>query len=228
MKKLIAVSNHTIGHTYRLPAPIPSSSHLIRLWGTVSVMMFFYVLFLGYGFWITTSLGAIALFVATRLLDAAQLTTPELQPHIREEARLLEERKLALQKFYLEERIEALRQEGLENRALVKRLQALKNKMQSVNSAFYASRMSRVDRAVQLLQQRTQHDRHLIEQYTQTISMIEIELETAYLADQLPEAHDFSQALLGKLAELRALEDRNRHLQFELEANEEVRRLSGG
>jgi hypothetical protein len=58
--------------------------------------------------------------------------------------------------------------------------------------------------------------------------MIEIELETAYLADQLPDAHDFTGAILSKIAELQAIEDRNRQLRLELEANEEVRRLSLG
>jgi len=228
MQKLISVNNHTIGKTYRLPRPIPSSGAVFRALGTISVGMFFYVLFTGYGFWLTTGLGAIAFLVATRVMDNAELTTPALQPHDRQEAQLIEERKLLGQKLLLEERVEALRQEGLENQSLIKQLQALKEKMRRFNPQLYATRIQRLDRAVALLQQRTQHDRYLLEQYDQTSRMIEIELETAYLADQLPDAHDFTGAILSKIAELQAIEDRNRQLRLELEANEEVRRLSLG
>lgn len=228
MQKLISVSNHTAGKTYRLPRPIPSTGTVFRALGTLSVALFFCVLLSGYGFWLTTTLGAIAFLVATRVMDNAELTTPELQPHDRQEARLIEERKLLGQKLLLEERVEVLRQEGLENQSLIQQLRSLQEKMRRFNPQLYAVRIQRIDRAIVLLQQRTQHDRYLIEQYDQTSRMIEIELETAYLADQLPDAHDFTGAILSKISELRAIEERNRQFRQELEANEEVRRLSLG
>lgn len=226
IRKLIAISNHSRGSTYHLPTPISSVWDVVRAWGAAALLVYFYVVLMGSGFWMVTVLGAIATLAATRLVDAAELTTPELQPDRREDARLLAERKLMMQKRCLEERVEGLKQEGAENEALIQRLQALRTKMQNVDAALYAQRMRRVEQAIALLQQRTQHDRYLSGQYGQTVRMIEIELETAYLADQLPDAHDFSGAILGKLAELKAIEDRNRQIQLTLAANEEVRRLS--
>lgn len=228
MKKLISVSNHTVGKTYSMPRPIPTTGTTFRALATLSVALFFCVLISGYGFWLTTTLGAIAFLVATRVMDTAELTTPQLQPHDRQEARLIEERNLLGQKLLIQERVEALRQEGQENQSLIKQLRSLQEKMRRFDSHIYAARIQRIDRAIVLLHQRTQHDRDLVTQYEQTSHMIEIELETAYLADQLPDAHDFTGAILSRIAELKSIEERNREFRQEIEANEEVRRLSLG
>ncbi|NJN57543.1 MAG: hypothetical protein HC879_08595 [Leptolyngbyaceae cyanobacterium SL_5_9] len=228
IKKLLAIHNHSTGQKYHLPSPVPGLGYLLATRGGASSAIALGSLAAGAGVLATTGLGAIALLLYSRLVDAAELTSPDLQPDVPGDARLMSELELADQKVILTRRIEQLRHEGYAHRDFIKRLTALKEKMLSVGAALYATRIAKIDRAIKLLKQRINQDRHLVNQYAQTIRMIEIELEASYLAEQLPEADDFTSTIMGKLDELKAIEDRNRNLWLELEANEEVRRLSFG
>lgn len=227
MEKLVAIYNHTLGKNYYLPSPVPSSDYLLTTRGALSAVLICWAVLNGLGGFLTYGLGAIALLVYARLVDVAELTTPPLRPTHSGEVRLAQERDLLDQKFLIERRIETLRQERSAHQDLIQRLQSLRGKMMALNPAFYATRVASIESAVRLLKQRIHQDQRLVDEYTQTTQMIEIELESAYLADQLP-LEDFTETILSKLDELMAIEERNRNLGLQLEANDEVRRLSFG
>jgi len=225
MRKLIAIYNHTIGKQYRLPSPIPTAAYLLATQGSIATLALVGILATGWGSPWMLGAGAIALLAYTRLVNVAELTNPPLLGDIAVEARLLEERRLMQQKAQLEQRVEVIRQERHSHIDLIQRLQALRSKILGFNPALYATRVASIESAIRLLKQRIQHDQLLVEQYHQTVQMIDIELEATYLADQLPELNDFTGTILSRLEELRAIEEQNNNLRFQLEANEEVRRL---
>lgn len=227
LKKLIAVNNHTRGQRYPLTSPIPSWGYWLATRGIVAAITLFAALS-GSGSGLAPWMGAIVFLTYAKLVHVAELSTPELDQRNPVEARLMDERQLLLQKQSLSQRSEELSQEIRNHEELIQRLRSLRKKMLAFNSTLYETRVGRLESAIRLMQQRIQQNRLLTDQYAQTAQMIEIELETTYLTDQLPEVEDFSHTIWQRLQELRAIEDHNRHLQFQLEANDEVRRLSLG
>lgn len=227
MDKLVAIYNHSRGKNYYPKTPIPSEQYLLKTRGSVSVAVFLGALFGGISP-VMVSLGAIAMLLYANVIDAAELSDPELRTQNREEARLLNEIKLANQKSHLAERIHELHQEIYDQQGLIKKLQSLRGKMLSFNSGLYATRVGNIETAVRLLRQRIDHSHRLIDEYTQTMRMIEIELEASVLVEQLPNAEDFTAQIFSRLDELKAIEAENFNLQQRVEANEEVRRLSLG
>jgi hypothetical protein len=225
LKKLVSIYNHTLGKAYHLATPVPSLAYLLETRGALLVVFFLISIFSGLGGVGIYSLWAIAVLLYTRLIDTARLTRPPLSSDVSAEARLLEERNWMHQKDQLQNRIEALRAESRSHRDLLRRIQTLREKMLTFNASLYTTRINNLESAARLLKQRIQHNQHLVDQYFQTIHMIDIELEAAYLSDQLPEVTDTTGTLLSRLNELKAIEKRNRDLWLQLEANEEVRRL---
>lgn len=226
LEKLMAIHNHSRGRLLRMPSPIPSRRHLLETRGTVASTVILGAVLGGIDLGLM-GLGAATLLLYHRLTDFAQLTTPDLQRQNPVDARLLDELKLVAQQRSLENRIAELRQDSQEIQTLSKTLHALRHKMMAVNPQLYASRVANLEAAIRLLKQRAAHNQQLIDEYAQTIQMIEIELESVSLADQLP-MEDFSRQIEQRLQELRTLEAENRNLHLQLEAQEEVRRMSRG
>lgn len=224
LDKLMAIYNHSRSHFYRFPVPIPSRRHLTETQGSMSTALGLGAFFGGIHVGLI-SLGALSLLFSARLTDVAQLKTPELQLSNREDARLLEEIKLSNQKLSLEQRITQLRQDIQEAKDLVQQLQALRSKMFAFNPQLYATRVSNLETAIRLLKQRAVHDHRLIEEYRQTIQMIEIELEAYTLAEHLPDIDDFIRQIYQRLEELKSLEAENQNIRLQLAAHEELRRL---
>lgn len=227
LKKLIAIVNHTTGGSYVLPAPAPSPTYLISTHGTVSALVFLSLLLSGANLWLVSLLSVAGLFAYVKLVNAAELSSPPLQVDNREEARLLADQKLIAQQWRLKQRVEELRGECLSNQRLIGQLESLKRKMLDLDAQLYGRRVTRTNSAVEILKQQIINNQRLVTEYLRTTRMIDIELETSQIADQLPEAEDFTSAILGKLNELQRVEDQNQSLRFQLEANEEVRRLRG-
>lgn len=228
LKKLLAIQNHTIGKHYHLPFPVASPSYLMATRGLLVVIGAVGALLTGFSNGLVYGLGAIACIAYARLVNTATLTTPELRPAVSVEARLLQERRLLEQKFRLGKRMEIVQQECYSHQDLIQRLQALRNRMMQVNPTLYGGRASRIERAVRLLGQRIHHGRLLIDQYGETIRMLDIELETAYLSDHLPGLEDCSGAILHRLAELREAEEQANALRLQIEANEDIQRFGYG
>lgn len=222
LRQLVSIQNHTIGKHYSLPSLVPSPGHLLATQGAWAVVAALGAMFTGFGSLWIWGLGGLAIAAYSRIVNTAQLLTPELRPHVSAEARLLGERSLLEQKYQLNHRMEAVRQESYGHQDLIQRLQSLRGKMLNVNASLYAGRVSRIESAIRLLKQRIHHDRLLIDQYAETIKMIDIELETAYLSDHLPHLDDFTGAIHHRLAELQQVEEQARDLKLKIEANEEI------
>ncbi|MBE9098952.1 hypothetical protein [Vacuolonema iberomarrocanum] len=224
LEKLLSVRNHSLGRAYCPASPISSRSHLLKTRGGVSAAIGLGALFGGINPGVV-SLGAAALAVGSRMTHAAELTVPELRGDRPHEARLLAELKLVQQKGDMEYRIEALRQEIQDHKDLTKRLQELRRKMMAYNPTLYAPRVARIESAVRLIKQRIDHTQRLIEEYRETIQMLDIELEASALADRLPDGDDFTRHVLERVEELKALEEKNKAGWDAIQAVPEVRRL---
>lgn len=224
MDKLVAIYNHTVGRVYRPPFPIPTGNHLLQTRGTVSGVIAAGAILGGVPLG-AVSVGALGLLFYTRMVDSAELSTPDLRLENPAEARLMGEIQLVRQKQNLQQRIDELRQDGEKGRSLFKRLQQFRSKLLAVSLTVYATRVANLETAIRLLQQRLDHEQRLIDEYTQTLQMIEIELEAATFSEQLP-MDDLTHQIFQRIDELKALETENQEFQLQLEANEEVRRLS--
>lgn len=223
--KLVAVNNHTTGENYVLPSAVPSVGYLMMTRGSLSTLLFFYAIFSGFSLIFTSCLGMLGIWMYSKLVDSVELTSPELQTNIRAEATLMAERKLLAEKIRIDQRIELLNHERCANQELSKRLELLKKKMFNVGETFYGTRITKINSAMGLLEKRIADDQYLINEYLHAIKMIDIELEASSLVDQLPEAENFTSTILNKLNELKAIEEKNRNFELQLEANEEVRRF---
>lgn len=224
-KKLIAISNHTTGNAYTLPNPATNLSYLASTRGTVAAALGVYFALNGTSLFLLSLLSAIGVFVYVKLAYTAELTTPALKTTVQEEARLLADQKLLHHRWQIEQRVEILRHESRANQALMQQFETLRRKMFGFDEKLYATRIQRTKSAVGILTKQNENNQRLISEYSRMIKMIEIEIETAQIADQLPEAEDFTNAILRKLAELKRVEEYNQNLRFQLEANEEVRRM---
>jgi hypothetical protein len=231
IRKLFAIHNHTNGRSYQPPKPIPSPRHLVATRGMVASAALGAVVFGGLEVLALPGIvGALALYAWSHWTDRAELSTPALHPDNALESRLLGEQHLAQQHQQLASRVDELHQEDMTNRDLIRRLRSLREKMLKVDASLYGTRVGQIEKAIRLLQMRLQHNDQLVGRYAEAMNLIDIELETASLADQLPNGYDFNDLngdLFTKLEELKTIEARNRDLRLQLEANEEVRRLSG-
>lgn len=222
MKKLVAIANHTTGKNYILPQPIPSSSrHALKLLTIVSG--FLGISFLtGFNVLLTALLSAIGVLLHLKLSNQAQITSPMLDNHESQDQRLIADQRLMAQHRKIEQRIAELEHESKSNLMLIEQLETLKRKMSQVDQALYSARIYRATGAVKILKQQIVNSHRLIREYGRTLKMIEIEIDTSWIADQLPDVENFTRTIIGKLAELKEIEEQNQSLKIQLAAYEEV------
>lgn len=130
---------------------------------------------------------------------------------------------------FLEKKVEllALRDEQLDsgrhNAGLRTRLLTLIEKMRSVGDELYTSRIGQAEAAVDLLDQLIELDEASLEQYSKTVTMLEIEHESLSVSESMT---DEAEGLIAdRLATLDVVIKQNADLRLRLEANEEVQRL---
>ncbi|MBD2073998.1 hypothetical protein H6F86_08875 [Phormidium sp. FACHB-592] len=222
MKKLVAVTNHTTGKRYVLPNPVPSSTHLRITISTAVLTLLVGSFFSGSNIFLASIVTALGTMAYLKVTNSAQLTSPPLEAYGREANRLIGDQRLLAQKLKIDHRIDEINHECKSNQGLIARLEALKQKMVDVDQALYAPRIFRTTGAVKILKQQITNNQRLVREYRRALQMIEIEVETSWIADQLPDASNFTRAILQKLEELRAIEDQNQFLKLQLAAYEEV------
>lgn len=223
MKKLVAIANHTTGKQYVLPAPIPSASHQISLLLTAATGFVVVSFVGGVNLVLTSVLSAFGILAYLKLTHSAHLTTPPLESQAHTGQRLLADQRLLAQQRKIQQRVEELRHERQSTQALIDQLERLKQKMAQVDHALYAARIYRATGAVNLLKQQIVNNHRLVREYERTAKMIEIEIDTSWIADQLPEAENFTRTIVSRLAELKEIEDQNHSLKLQLAAYEEVK-----
>ncbi|HEY9907209.1 MAG TPA: hypothetical protein V6D18_06330 [Thermosynechococcaceae cyanobacterium] len=223
MRSLVAISNHTTGKGYVLPRPIPSGSHLTTTVGTAILAVLLASYFIGLNLFLAGSVSAVGALMYLKLTNMAQLSSPALQAQGREGNRLLADQRLLGQKRRIEARMGELEHDCKANQMLINQLATLKRKMQTLDQSLYVTRIDRADRAVNLIEQQNINNQCLMREYGQAAKMIEIEVETSWIADQLPESSDFISKILRKLDELKSIESQNQALKLQLTAYDELR-----
>ncbi|XGV95652.1 MAG: hypothetical protein ACAF41_23280 [Leptolyngbya sp. BL-A-14] len=224
MKKLVAVTNHTTGKRYVLPKPIPSTTHqTLALTTVVLGLLVGSFLLQGVNVFLVSIVTTLGVLAYLKVTNSAQLTTPSLDMHGREGTRLVGDQRLMSQKLKIEHRIDEINHECKSNQGLIDRLEDLKRKMVDVDQQLYAPRIFRTTGAVTILKQQITNSQRLVREYRRALQMIEIEMETSWIADQLPDASNFTRAIMQKLEELKAIEDQNQFLKLQLAAYEEVK-----
>ncbi|MBF2025401.1 MAG: hypothetical protein IGS48_01365 [Oscillatoriales cyanobacterium C42_A2020_001] len=223
MKKLVAIANHTTGKNYVLPTPIPSSSHHVTILLTL-ITGFVAASFLGgFNLVLTSLLSAVSVLAYLKFTHSAHLTSPSLEGQPHEAQRLQADQRLMAQQRRIEQRISELHHERQANLVLIEQLKALQQKMSNVDQTLYSARIYRATGAIKILNQQITNNQRLVREYERTLRMIEIEIDTSWIADQLPDAENFTRTILGRLAELKEIEDQNQSLKFQLAAYEEVK-----
>ncbi|MBW4654660.1 MAG: hypothetical protein KME20_16710 [Kaiparowitsia implicata GSE-PSE-MK54-09C] len=223
LEALFALHNHSIGKRCLLPTPVPGKTRQGQA-GGVSMAIGVGALLGGINVgWVL--LVGLAVLLGSRLFHVAELTSPMPDGDRPTEARLMDELKLVNQKTALHEHMQTLRQESQDNAVLIRQLQALRSKMMRFNPSLYAPRVSSIETAMRLLNQRIAHNHRLVEAYEQTVGMIDIELEASSLGDQLPDVEDFTRHIFLRLDELNAIEAQNQDRWDQIQAIDEVRRL---
>lgn len=223
MNKLVAIANHTTGKRYVLPAPIPSVS---RKAGTLAILLAVFITFsvlTGLDLFLVSVTGAIGILSYLKLISAAQLTQPPLETERHTGKRLLADQQLIAQQRRIEHRVIEVQHENQASELLIEQLEALKRKMANLDQALYGARIYRSTTAINILKQQIVNNHRLIREYERTRKMIEIEIDTSWIADQLPEAENFTRTIVERLAELKAIEDQNQSLKLQLAAYEEVK-----
>ncbi|WP_421655244.1 hypothetical protein [Leptothermofonsia sp. ETS-13] len=132
------------------------------------------------------------------------------------------DQKLLVHKAKLEHRLDELNHECKSTQFLIDQLEALKHKMLDVDRDLYSVRIYRSTSAIGILKQQIANNARLMREYRRTLRMIEIEIDTSWIADQLPNADNFTRAIAEKMAELKEIEDQNQFLKLQLAAYEEV------
>lgn len=222
MKKLVAIANHTTGKSYILPKPVPSSSrHAIKLLMIVSGLLTF-SFFTGFNVLLTALFSGFGVLLHHKFSNQAQITSPVLDGRESQDRRLLADQRLLAQNRKIEQRIAELEHEAKSNQMLIEQLETLKQKMGQVDQALYSARIYRATGAVKILKQQIANSQRLIREYKRTLRMIEIEIDTSWIADQLPDIENFTRTIIGKLSELKEIEEQNQTLKLQLAAYEEV------
>ena len=224
MQRLVAIANHTTGKSYVLPQPISSGSRLVPTIGAGMLAFLVAAHLLGMNLFLATSVSAIGALMYLKLTNVAQLSSPMLQSQGQTGSQLLADQRLLGQKRRIESRIGELEHDCQANHVLVSQLAILKRKMRALDQSLYATRIDRADRAVALIEEQNVNNRCLIQEYRQAASMIEIEIETSWIADQLPESSNFISKILRKLDELKSIESQNQTLKLQLAAYDELKR----
>lgn len=222
MKKLVVITNHTTGKRYLLPTPIPSTSYLTVVLGTVILGLLVVSYVAGFSLFLTAAGSALASLLILKATDTARLNSPPLEAHGREGNRLMADQKLLAHKAKLEHRVEELNHECQSTQFLIEQIEDLKQKMLNVDRDLYSVRIYRATGAIGILKQQITNNYRLIREYRRTLKMIDIEIDTSWIADQLPDSDNFTRAIAQRLAELKEIEDQNQYLKLQLAAYEEV------
>lgn len=222
MKKLVAVTNHTTGKRYVLPKPVPSASYLRMTVSTAVIALLVGSFLSGTNVFLAAIVTALSAVAYLKLTSSAQLTSPSLETYGHEAKRLVGDQRLLAQKSKIDHRLDEIKHECQSNEGLIDRLEDLKQKMVEVDRSLYAPRIFRATSAVTILKQQITNNHRLMREYRRALQMIEIEVETSWIADQLPDASNFTRAIMQKLEELKAIEDQNQFLKLQLAAYEEV------
>jgi len=173
----------------------------------------------------TSIFSAIGVLAYIKLTNNAQLSSPTLNATHAEGIRLIADQRLLAQQRKLEQRVTELTHEYQSNQVLIEQINALKQKMTQVDQAVYSARIYRATTAVDILNQQIANNQRLIREYQHMLKMIEIEIDTSWIADQLPDAENFSRRILERLDELKEIEEQNQSLKLQLAAYEEVNLL---
>jgi hypothetical protein len=222
LRQLVAIANHTTGRTHRFLVPIPGFKYQIRTIGAILIGLLFVSILSGINFLLMALLGGMGALLYLKLSHTVQLTSPLLDQCGREGNRLLSDQRLLAQQAKLEQRISELRCDCEANQQLIRQLESLKHKMNQVDPTLYSSRIYRTTTAIDLLKQQITNNQRLMREYQRTQRMIEIEVETSWVAEQLPDGDDFSRAIVEKLAELKQIEDQNESLKLRLTAYQDL------
>lgn len=223
MKKLVSITNHSTGRHYVLPTPIPSATYQTTVLATVITGLLLAFHFSGFNVFLVAAISAVGILLYLKLGHTAQLTSPSLEECGGVGKRLVADQRLLVQKQKIEQRVDELNHDSKANQILIEQLETLKRKMQELDPPMYSARIYRASTAVNILKQQISNNQRLLREYRRTIKMIEIEIETSWIADQLPDADDFSRKIVQRLAELKEIEDQNQVLKFQLAAYEEVK-----
>jgi hypothetical protein len=223
MKKLVAITNHTTGKRYVLPSPIPSPGYLTLLLGIAALGLLICADISGVSIFLTSVGSALGVLAYLKVTNTAQLSNPPLETQGRTGTRLLSDQRMLVQKARIEHRIEELSHESKTNQVLIEQLETLKRKMTELDQQLYSARIYRSTSAVKLLKQQIANTQRLIREYRHAQKMIDIEVETSWIADQLPDATDFTRTIVSKLEELKAIEEQNQFLKLQLSAYEEIK-----
>ncbi len=222
MTKLVAVTNHTTGKRYVLPRPLPSATYLRLTVSTVVIGLLVGSFISGGNVFLASVVTALGVLAYLKLTNSAHLTTPSLEMNGQAGNRLAGDQRLLAQKLKIEHRIDEITHECKSTQGLIERLDDLKQKMVDVDPQLYAPRIFRATGAITILKQQIINNQRLIREYRRALKMIDIEVETSWIADQLPDANNFTYAIVQKLNELKAIEEQNQFLKLQLAAYEEV------
>ncbi len=222
MKTLVLITNHTTGKRYVPPNPIPGASYVKLMLGTVVLGLLLGSSVAGVNLFLASAVSALGGLLLLKVTDTAQLSTLALETCGREGTRLMTDQKLLVHKAKLEHRLDELNHDCKSIQFLIDQLEALKQKMLDVDRDLYSVRIYRSTSAIGILKQQITNNTRLMREYRRTLRMIEIEIDTSWIADQLPNADNFTRAIAEKLAELKEIEDQNQFLKLQLAAYEEV------
>ena len=222
MKKLVAITNHTTGKRHILSAPIPSRWYqaLLLSLGVMGVLALAYLN--GISLLWVGAVNLLGILLYLRVTNMTKLSSVPLGTPGSESGRLLTDQKLLIQRQGIERRVEELNHESSSGHALIEQLERLKQKMLDVDQELYSARIYRSTTAIRILKQQIVNNHRLVREYRRAQRMIDIEVETSWVADQLPDAENFAQAIAQKLTELKEIEDQNQFLKLQLAAYEEV------
>lgn len=224
MKHLVAIANHTTGKNYVFPAPVPGFSHHVAVLLLLTGGIVATTVGTGANILLAVVLSVLGSLTYLKVANSAQLTTPPLDSQAYSTSkRLLADQSLLAQKRKIQHRIAELHHERQANHALIDQLEALKQKMATVEPTLYSARIYRTTNAIKILQQQITNTHRLVREYERALKMIEIEVDTSWIADQLPDGENFTRAILERLTELKAIEDQNQSLKLQLTAYEEVK-----
>lgn len=222
MKKLVAIANHTTGKQYVLPTPIPSQNHHITLLLTTVTGFVALSFFSGVNIVLASVVSAFGVLAYLKFTHSAQITQPSLESQAHLGKRLLTDQRLLAQQRRIQQRLEELSHERQASLVLIEQLETLKQKMAQVDQSLYSARIYRATGAIKILQQQVANNQRLVREYERTLQMIEIEVETSWIAEQLPDAENFNRTIVGRLSELKTIEAQNQDLKLQLAAYEEV------
>ncbi|CAA9565408.1 hypothetical protein AVDCRST_MAG81-1004 [uncultured Synechococcales cyanobacterium] len=128
----------------------------------------------------------------------------------KEITRLASEQSLLGQIHSLDHRIHELKRELASNQKTINRFKALRQKMIDAGEDIYAYRVETISKGISVMEKQRGLTQNLIDGYAQVVAILEIEFQTSRLAEALPE--DVSEQILGRMQELKAIEDKREEL----------------